>query len=224
MKKKLKLTCIITLIVILAKFIFTFTINEIIILNYNNNVYNTSLIKVLYPFNFSQPYIFFYNNGNLLYKEGKYTEAIEKYKKAIEKKPPQARICDVRINLSLAMIKEIDDSFDYNTTYNQLENAKTNLYNNNCANKKDNSGYSQDAENLEEEIKKLQDELKNSSDTNDKEQENSQEQNQNQEQEDYSDIEEELKKIEKNSNSSRQSDMATYENMGDYSYYSGKKW
>lgn len=224
MKKKLKLIFIIVLTTILVKFILTFTINEIIILNYNNNVYNTSLIKVLYPFNFSQPYIVFYNNGNLLYKKEKYTKAIEKYKKAIEKKPPQDRICDVRINLSLAMIKEIDDSFDYNAAYNQLENAKTNLYNNNCANKKDNSGYSQDAENLEEKIKKLQDELKNSSDTNDKEKENNQEQNQNQEQEDYSDIEEELKEREKISNSSRQSDMATYENMGDYSYYSGKKW
>jgi tetratricopeptide (TPR) repeat protein len=222
MKKILKLIFVI-LGIIFVKLVFTFTINEIIIWNFNNNIYNTHLIKIFYPFNFNQSYIVFYNNGNLLYKKGKYTEAIEKYKKSIDKNPPQSRICDVRINLSLSMIKEIDDTFDYKAAYDQLEDAKNNLYNNNCANAIDNSGYSQDAEKLEEEIKKLQDQLNNSTNNN-KKQDNREQENNKEEQEDYSDIEEELKEIEKQSNANRQSDMTTYENIGDYSYYSGKRW
>lgn len=223
MKKILQLVLII-LGIILIKLIFTFSINEIIIWNYNNNIYNTTLIKLLYPFNINQAYIVYYNDGNLLYKKEKYTEAIEKYNKAITKNPPQNKICDIRINLSLAMIKEIDNSYDYKAAYDQLEDAKNNLYNNNCANSVDSSGYSQDAEKLEEEIKELQNQLNNSSNSNKKQDNEEQDDNTDEEQEDYSDIEEELKEIEKQSNANRQSDMTTYENMGDYSYYSGKRW
>lgn len=220
MKRILKILSII-LSIVLLKIVFTFTINEIIISNYNNNIYNTNLIKLLYPFNFNQSYIVFYNNGNLLYKKEKYNEAIEKYKKALTKNPPQNKICDIRINVSLSMIREIDEKFDYNSAYNQLEDAKKNLYNNNCANQVDNSGYSEDAEKLEEEIKQLQIELNNSSDPTEKEDE---EDDNKEGQADYSDIEEELKEIKKQSNANRQYDMTIYENMGDYSYYSGKRW
>ena len=39
-------------------------------------------------------------------KKEKYNEAIRKYNQAINKKPPKNKICDIRINLSLAMIKK----------------------------------------------------------------------------------------------------------------------
>ena len=62
MKKILKIIFII-LLIILIKLILSFSINEIIILNYNNKVYNKTLIKILYILNFNQPYIAYYNEG-----------------------------------------------------------------------------------------------------------------------------------------------------------------
>ncbi len=218
MKKSLKIL-LIFLWIILFKFITTYTINEIIIFNYNHNIFNSLLVKSLYIFNFNQSYIAYYNDGNILYQNQKYDIAIKKYQKALEKKPPQNKVCDVRINLSLSIIKQIDTS-DYKTAFDQLEEAKSNLYNNNCASQIDNSGYSKDAEQLEDEIKTLQNQLNNSSN-------NSQHDNDddnNKEEDIDSNIEEQLKEIEKNSNASRQSDIQDYENLGDYSYYSGKKW
>ena len=220
MKKSLKVL-LIFLCAILFKFIITYTINEIIIFNYNHNVFNSFLVKSLYIFNFNQSYIAYYNDGNILYQNEKYDTAINKYRKALEKNPPQSKVCDVRINLSLSIIKQVDTS-DYKTAFNQLEEAKNNLYNNNCASQMDDSGYSKDAENLEEEIKKLQNQLNNSS--NDSQNDDNDDEDNNDDEEIDSNIEEQLKEIEKNSNSSRQSDMQDFENLGDYSYYSGKKW
>lgn len=218
MKKSLKIL-LIFLCIILFKFITTYTINEIIIFNYNHNIFNSLLVKSLYIFNFNQSYIAYYNDGNILYQNQKYDIAIKKYQKALDKKPPQNKVCDIRINLSLSIIKQIDTS-DYKTAFDQLEEAKSNLYNNNCASQIDNSGYSKDAEQLEEEIKTLQNQLNNSS--NDSQPDNDDDNNK--EEEIDSNIEEQLKEIEKNSNASRQSDIQDYENLGDYSYYSGKKW
>lgn len=118
-----------------------------------NDTNNKTLVKALYLFNFNQPYIAYYNDGNILYKTEKYDQAIKKYQKALTKNPPQKRVCDIRINLSLAIIKKIDYT-NYETAFNELEEAKNNLYNNNCASATDSSGNSQDAEKLEEEIKK----------------------------------------------------------------------
>lgn len=220
MKKIFNLVFII-LLVILIKLVLSFSINEITIWNYNNKIYNTILVKSLYVFNFNQPYIAYYNDGNILYKKENYNEAINKYNKALSKNPPQKKVCDIRINLSLAMIKNINSN-EYKTVYDELEEAKLNLYNNNCANSVDNNGYSQDAEKLEEEIKELQNQLNSDSNTNTNK--DPQEQEEPEDSEDYSDIEEELKEIERESNAKRQSDLSTYENFGDYSYYSGKRW
>lgn len=220
MKKVLKVLFILVS-VLLTKLVLSFSINEIIIWNYNNNIYNSTIVKSLYFLNFNQPYIAYYNEGNILYKKENYNEAINKYTKALSKNPPQNKVCDIRINLSLAMIKNIN-SKEYEEVYNKLEEAKNNLYNNDCASPTDNSGYSQEAEKLEEEIKKLQKQLNNTSgdgDSDDSQDEEEQDSN-----EDYSDIEEKLKEIEKDANANRQSDLSIYENMGDYSYYDGKRW
>lgn len=221
MKKILKLIFTISLIIFI-KLTFIFVLNEIIILSYNNNIYNSFLVKGLYLFNFNQSYIAYYNEGNILYKKEYYDKAITKYNKAINNNPPQEKVCDIRINLSLAMIKNIN-SKDYKTIYNQLEDAKGNLYNNNCASPIDDNGYSKEAEKLEEEIKKLQNQLNNSSQDNSKDDDNDDD-DENNEKDEYSKIEDELKQNEKEANANRQSDMSRYENMGDYSYYSGKTW
>ena len=219
MKKFLKITFIVILIISI-KLSLSFFINEIIIINYNKEIYNTTLIKSLYLFNFHKPYIAYYNAGNLSYKNNDFDIAIEKYNKALKKNPPQKHICDIRINLSLALLKEIDTTSS-NTVLEDLGNARNNLYNNNCASPIDESGYSKEAENLEEEIKKLEEEMQNSSSDNSSS--NNDKKDDNKEKND-SDIEKELKELEKKANSSRQDDLSSYENMDKYEYYSGKKW
>ena len=219
MKRILNVLFII-LLVILIKLIIMFSLNKIIINNYNKGNYNTTLIKALYILNINQPYIAYYNEGNILYKSNNYSEAIKKYNKALEKKIPQNKVCDVRINLSLSLIKNIT-STDNDIIYNDLEKAKNNLYNNKCANKDDDYGYSKNAEKLEEEIKKIQEELNEDPDNNNNKDKKDKNNDNNKKEKE---IEKELKKIEKKSNASRQIDLSAYENLDDFSYNTGKSW
>ncbi len=219
MKKILKFLIIVFLIIFI-KLSFTYTINEIIIYNYKNDNYNATIIKTLYLFNFYQKYIVYYNEGNILYKTNNFKEAIEKYQISLTKNPPKNKICDIRINLSLSIIKNITGD-NKTEILDYLNKAKNNLYEDNCASPIDNSGKSEDAEKLEEEIKQLEEQIKNnassspSSSDQDEPQEND---------EDFNDIEEQLKENEQKANANRQNDLNIYENMGNHDYYSGKKW
>lgn len=223
MKKKILSIVIIILSAILFKLICSYAINEVIIHNYNNGLYNSALIKTLYKFNFNQPYIVYYNEGNILYKKENYYNATVNYNKALKKWVPKKKVCDIRINLALSMIKDIDPNASTQTIYDNLEDAKYVLYEDNCASPTDSSGRSQEAEKLEEEIKELQKNLseKSSGGSSNDSDEDGEEENE----EDYEDIEEQLKEIEKEANASRQEDSTKYENMGGgYSYYNGKRW
>ena len=71
MKKLLKIL-LIPLFIILMRLVLSFVINEIIIYNYQRNRYNETLIKTLYLLNINQPYIVYYNEGNILYKNEEY--------------------------------------------------------------------------------------------------------------------------------------------------------
>ena len=219
MKKLLKILTIIFL-VLFIKFSFTYTINEIIIYNYKNNNYNTKIIKLLYLFNFYQKYIVYYNEGNILYKTNNYEDAIKKYEIALNKKPPENKICDIRINLSLSIIKNINGD-NKTEILDNLNKAKNNLYENNCANPIDDSGKSKDEEQLEEEIKQLEEQIKNNTNSNSS---NNEPEESSPNNEDYTEIEEQLKENEQKSNANRQDELNIYENMGKNDYYTGKRW
>ncbi len=219
MKKMIKIFFIITILIFL-RLIISFSINNVIISDYKKQVYDSKLIKTLYIFNFNQPYIAYYNEGNILYNLEEYEKATEKYEIALKENPPQKKVCSIRINLSLSIIKTIDSS-NYNESYNQLESAKNNLYNNNCASPIDNSGYSKKAKQLEIEIIKLEEQLNKQTTNNGQAttKENSED-----EKVDDSSVEAKLKEIEKEAYSSRQEDLTRSKELSDYSYYSGKKW
>lgn len=221
MKTILK-TIFVVLCIIFLKLMLTFSLNEIIINNYNNGKYNTYLSLLLNFLNFSESYIAPYNTGNICYKLEDYEYALSFYHKALDKDPPERRICDVRVNYSLALIKNIDLS-DTSTIYDQLEYAKQNLYLDNCASPTDDSGKSKYAEQLEEEIKKLQEQYQSSSNSSSEDCDN--ESNTSEEQEDYSDIEEQLKEDQKEAGQARQEDLNDNDksNRG-YSTYDGKRW
>ena len=93
MRKLLKILVII-LLIFLTRIFLSFIINEIIIYNYNHNKYNKYLIKSLYILNINEPYIAYYNHGNILFKRKDYKNAITKYEKALKSNPNRNRICD----------------------------------------------------------------------------------------------------------------------------------
>ncbi len=218
--KKIKITITILISIILIKISGTYLLNEIIIHQYNNKKYNTNLIKLIELTNINEPYIVHYNKANILYKQKKYDQAIREYETALERNPKKDRICDIRINLSIATVSNITD-LDNEKIKNSLSKAREILYENHCADPNDNSGKSIDAEITEEEIKKLENELEKEDNDNSK---NSSNEQNNTEDQKEKDIEEQIKETNKNANRSRQSNLDNYKNMSDYNYYSGKSW
>ena len=221
MKRFLKILIIIFSVILIKLVLFT-VLNETIKVNFHNGVYNSKLIKVLYFLNVNESYIVYYNDGNLLYKKNNYDEAIKKYDESLKRKPPKKRVCDIRINKSLAMVNRIK-SKDNKTIYDELEKAKENLYEDGCANKEDDNGESEKAEGLEKEIQKLQDELDNSSSSDDSDDQNQTDNSEN-ENDDTKYVEQDLKEIQKEASQSREEDMKNSEYIGNFKYYSGKRW
>ncbi len=219
LSKKILTILLITSGIILLKFLLTFATNELIISNYDKGKYNTGLVKTLYLFNLSEPYVAYYNHGNLLYQSGKYQDAIKKYEKSLEKKPSSKRVCEVRINLALAITATIDET-NQEDTLTKLKQARETLYENNCAHEQDDNGDSQDAEELERELKELEQET-NGEENNDSDEE-PEENEDNNKQEQNQTVEEQLKEIQKESISGRQEEMDFYNT--DTSYYDGKSW
>ena len=190
--------------IIFLRLFLSYFLNEFIIYNYNKGIYNDYLIKFLYVLNFNQSYVVYYNNGNIMYKKEKYDDALYYYQKAISKNPPNDKICDIRVNMSLTIIKNIKSN-DLDYIYSQLEDARSNLYLNNCVSKDSDKVTSKSAKKLDNEIIKVMESIKNSSSN-------------------YSYIKNELKNIESNAYSYREKEMSGYENIDNYSYYSGKNW
>ena len=163
--KKVFWGCYIVLLVILLKLVFSFVINEVFISKYNSGNYDEGLVKKLFIMNFSEQYIAYYNYGNLLYKINDYDKAILEYNKALEKNPSEDRVCAIRINLALAMVKDIDLNLTAEEQVNLLKEAREVLYIDNCASEEDESGKSEEAEYLEEEIKELEKEKSGETDS-----------------------------------------------------------
>ncbi len=201
-----------------VKLLVTFFVNEIVIVNYHKEIYQLNLLSGLSFLNFPESYIAPYNYGNVLYQLGQYNEAILKYKNSLTKNPPQKRVCDIRINLSLAMLKNIQPSNA--NSLSKLIEARKNLYEDQCAHEFDDDGYSRKAEELEEQIRKLEKEVNkdnNHSQDDDKQEEKD-------ETKDFSSLEEKLKENEKKANASRQEETILNEGFNNETYYSGKRW
>ena len=125
------------------------------------------IITLLLVCNFviSRNYIENYNVGNKLYKEKKYDEAIDKYKKALESiNIPQKRECSIRINYALAICKtvqiDMSDSESVSNAIRKYESAIDVLTEKGCANKDDDNGHSEKAEQLKKDIQEAINKLK----------------------------------------------------------------
>lgn len=208
----------------LLKFGASLALNEALIANINNGNYSDSLVKMLYALNLEEPYIVHYNDGIRYYKLADFKNSQAKFEETLNHNPPEDRICDVRVNLSLSMLKQIKKD-DLNAG-SKLQKAKEVLYENDCARRNDDNGKSNEAEKLEHEIENLQKEQEDpSSDPNS---DPSQDPNSNPDDPsaniDIKNIEQQLKDGEVTALKGRQKQLGQYKEWSGGGYYSGKTW
>ncbi len=222
--KKIIVAALIVVGFALLKFVASFALNESLVANIDNGDYSDGLVKALYALNLEESYVVHYNDGIRYYKLANFKNSQAKFEEALNHNPPEDRICDVRINLSLSMLKQIKKD-DLNAG-SKLQKAKEVLYENDCARESDDNGKSNEAEKLEHEIENLQKEQEDpSSDPNS---DPSQDPNGNPDDPttniDIDNIEQQLKAEEVTALKGRQKQLGEYKEWSSGSYYSGKKW
>ena len=146
--------------------------------NFQDGRMDGSIMETLLLINLPERYLPYYNLGNQAYYRGDYDEAIIRFEQALDRKPglyKEERDCDVRINLALAMLKQIDLSDlstekKVKTVIRQLQAARNVLTEVGCANPAVGiyDGHSEEAEQIKKEIdemiQKLQEESSSSGD------------------------------------------------------------
>ena len=225
MKKKVLIIIYVILILITLKLFYNILVDNVLISNYNNGKYSENQAKLLTFLNFSQPYIANYNYGNVLYKNGEYEQAIEKYKKALKGIIPKDKECNIRINYALAICKTVSvnekDQNSINKAIEKYESAIQILTEKGCADKDDNNGHNKKAEQLKEDIQKEIDRLKklqeNESNANkDNDEENKTEEN-------VDTIEEKIQKVKEDATKDQRKTEKNYENFDNFDYNRVKK-
>lgn len=222
MKKALTIITIIFSIC-LVKLIYTYSVNSILINNYNNDVYEISLANMLYFLNINESYIAHYNNGNVLFQNKKYDEAIKAYERALNKKPKKERICSIRINLALSHFYNIDKNKTANIL-KELNSIQQILYEDNCAIKGIKIGESKKADELDDEIEKLKQQVSEEEPSEDPNNGGNNEEGQEPSSNEYEEIENQILEQQRESGNSRGGDLEYYENRNNTSYYDGKRW
>ncbi len=217
MRKKIIFGIIFLLFLFGLRFFSVYLLNEKVILEYEKGHDPSSYINLLYTLNLNLSYIDYYNHGNLYYQKEEYENAIDRYEIALTKNPPKKRVCDIRINLSLATVKLAIMKKD--TTY--LKQAREILYQDDCAHEEDDTGSSKDAEKLEQEIKELE---KNAVGEDPGNPDPNEDPNPDSEIPNEENIEEQLKQEIIQNNQIRNENIQTWENLNNYEYYNGKSW
>ncbi len=228
MKRKVIIAIYIIIIIITLKLIYNFTLNTILLSKYNNGNYDEGLAKTLTYVNFPQGYISYYNYGNVLYNNGNYEDAIIQYKNALSANPPKYKECSIRINLALAMCKVVkcdeSDQKSIKEAIEQYEQAIDVLTEDGCANKEDNNGHSQEAEELKKDIQKEIDRLKKLLDNNNESGDSDEDEENDQSNEDPDDIENIIQDIKQNATKDQRETEDFYESYGKGYKYDEKNW
>ena len=150
---------------ICGKLAFNYIYNAIVIYRYHQND-NSITVKPLLTFNWSEPYIAYYNQGNVYYKDDSFVDAIASYEKALELNPPEKKECSIRINLALAMLGTMAEDYsaseNVDTSLQILKEAREILLEKECATE-NGDGHSKTAEQLKEEIEALMKQLEQQS-------------------------------------------------------------
>lgn len=228
--KKIHITVITIILIVLIKFSATYLINQNCISKYNKGIYNENYLNANNILNFWQPYIVHYNKGNIFYKDSNFEEAINEYKKALKALPPKDKDCKIRINLALAMIKNAESKEDITTDelLQTLDEAKKILCEKGCADSDEKDGHNKDAIQLKKDIEEYEKQLKQEQESQSKQDKNNDdkkdESKQQQSDEEKQRKENEIKDKQKQNNGSRQGRIDSAQSLKDYKYYKGKNW
>ena len=120
------------IVVILLHLSVRYLINESFIKKYNSSNYDSKLLNILKMINYPESYIVHYNSGNVLYNQGKYTEAEKEYNEALKTVKGDRR-CMVNINLSFTRLKLVIDQTSNTAEVSDLKEIQKILLDNNCA-------------------------------------------------------------------------------------------
>ena len=202
MKKKVLIAYGI-LIIIGVKLFVTFVSNEKIISNYKSGIYDINAQKKMLLFNFVEPYIAHYNYGNILYKNSDFDGAIKEYNKALKLFPTEEKECDIRINLALAMLANIDEKSEADEKIEKLLEARKKLCEVGCANENDSYGHNETAEELKSEIDELIEKLKQTTDSEEKESDEKEDKQEEQIEQKIDKIQEQLEQIQRDAQQAR---------------------
>jgi tetratricopeptide (TPR) repeat protein len=222
MKRKVLVIGYICLLLIMCKLLFVYLGNNLIIRKYENGKYLVTQAKMLTDITFQKSYISNYNYGNILYKNGKYDEAIEEYEKALQTLVPAKKECKIRINYALAMCNciEVDESNQdsLQEAINTYEEAIKILTEKSC------NEHNKDAEELKEDIEKEIERLKKlQQNTSNSEEENTEESNQQKVEEET--IEKKIQNIKEEATKDQRETESIYKSFyKKYEYSTGKNW
>lgn len=159
--------------------VFRHVINERFLSAYRSGKYDTMALEPALVLNFPQGYVLYYNEGNAYYQTEDFDKAAASYQKALDALIPEGKECPVRINLTLALLRQIDyaqmeealvvlERAEINTeteqaaaqkvidlTVNQLLAARQVLCAQGCAEEEGEEGHSKEAVQLRNEIDAL---------------------------------------------------------------------
>lgn len=153
-KKIIRITtaaCSLVVFIISVKFWANFILNGIFINQYQQGIYNESLLKTIMLANLPEEYIAHYNLGGAYYNNNNMSAAKEEYLTAL-KTVPDYRICDVRLNLGLTMSNMLNPNSD--NLKNELQEITKILLEDNCATEEGNGKHA-GAQKLYDEIMKI---------------------------------------------------------------------
>lgn len=225
MKKKILTGIYIAMLLFCAKLAFNFIYNTVVIYHYHQYDYAVTM-KPLLRFNWSQPYIAHYNQGNIYYKNGSYEDAILSYQEALSLNPPKEKECAIRINLALAMLGTMEEDYasyeNADVSLEILTGARDVLLEKECATE-NGDGHSETAEQLKEEIEAMISQLQQQSESETESGEDTDKENEEKQQEVEDTFEDDVKKAlqEKQSkaNKERRASIESYEEMEkDYNF------
>lgn len=157
MKKRILIGVYIVMLLVCFELVFNYVYNEIIIYRYKQADYFVSTAPLM-VFNWNEPYVAYYNQGNIYYQKESYLDAIDAYERALAQNPPEEKECAIRINMALAMLATMEDFYQQPEYVEDclvvLYGAREVLLEKGCATEAG-DGHSAKAEQLREEIEAM---------------------------------------------------------------------
>lgn len=155
-------------LVVTSYFAFRYLINKSFVDKYRDGKYENLDEDSLFALNCNDPYLPYYNRGNVYYQNGDYEDAELSYIDALSKNPEHdgedSAECNIRVNLALSMLQQIDfdnidSDKDIERAIDQLLACRDVLVEEGCADEEGTDGHDPEAEQLKEEIDDLIEQL-----------------------------------------------------------------